>query len=351
MNVVAAPVLCLPPSPQLSCASPLSASPLHSLLPTPTGSPYSTPRGRGPYSPCTSPIPLRPGHAGFMSRSADQLPGAPLPFPSLLTRPQSPSKPSCQGAVKSGEQGQGFDVQDFPLGIMVFDPSNASLRAQLLAALGAPPQSTFEAMRGFHGGMNEGIWFVKGGGQTLVLKLVKFDRFAPHQLVEERMFTKLFQELPGITEDPNVAFPFKVLRLLGPNNVRKHDLIVMKKAPGKSLDYVISEKWRKGRKADLMKVFGKVGECLANFHRRYGGRQHNDAGTQNILWDEETQHVTLIDLGCMGNKSNKTDVQRLSQVVKNLSNCAAYGPDLVAAISHFQEGYNTAMQTKPSNET
>ena len=157
VNVVAAPVLCLPPSPQLSCASPLSASPLHSLLPTPTGSPYSTPRGRGPYSPCTSPIPLRPGHAGFMSRSADQLPGAPLPFPSLLTRPQSPSKPSCQGAVKSGEQGQGFDVQDFPLGIMVFDPSNASLRAQLLAALGAPPQSTFEAMRGFHGGMNEGV--------------------------------------------------------------------------------------------------------------------------------------------------------------------------------------------------
>ncbi|CAE7274429.1 unnamed protein product [Symbiodinium sp. CCMP2456] len=309
VNVVAAPVLCLPQSPQLSC------------------------------------------HAGFMSRSADQLPGVtPLPFPSLLTRPQSPSKPSCEGAVKSGE-GQGFDVQDFPLGIMVFDPSNPRLRAQLLAALGAPPQSTFEAMRGFHGGMNEGIWFVKGGGQTLVLKLVKFDRFAPHQLVEERMFTKLFQELPGITEDPNVAFPFKVLRLLGPNNVRKHDLIVMKKAPGKSLDYVISEKWRKGRKADLMKVFGKVGECLANFHRRYGGRQHNDAGTQNILWDEESQHVTLIDLGCMGNKSNKTDVQRLSQVVKNLSNCAAYGPELVATISHFQEGYNQAMQTKPSNET
>ena len=31
------------------------------------------------------------------------------------------------------------------------------------------------------------------------------------------------EELPGITEDPNVAFPFKVLRLLGPSNVRKHE--------------------------------------------------------------------------------------------------------------------------------
>lgn len=29
---------------------------------------------------------------------------------------------------------------------------------------------------------------------------------------------------------------------------------------------------------------------------------------------EETQHVTLIDLGGMGNKTDKTDVQRLSQV-------------------------------------
>ena len=69
------------------------------------------------------------------------------------------------------------------------------------------------------------------------------------------------QELgPSITEDPKVAFPVKVFRLLGPNNVREHapglqeasgqfkeeqeavphkDLIVMKKAPGKSLSYVI----------------------------------------------------------------------------------------------------------------
>ncbi|CAE7229893.1 unnamed protein product [Symbiodinium pilosum] len=340
-----------PQSPTLSCASPLSVSPLHSLLPTPTGSPFSSPRG-SPYSPNTSPIPIRPCQ-GYLSRSAGQLPAAPLPFPSLLAqRPPSPSEsPSCQGGGAKELSGRNsFEVRDFSLGMMVFDPANPALRAQLLATLGASPQSTFEAMRGFHGGMNEGIWFVKGGGETLVLKLVKFDRFAPPQLVEERMFTKLFQELPGITEDPNVAFPFKVLRLLGRNNVRKHDLIVMKKAPGKSLDHVISEKWRRGKKAELNKIFGKVGECMASFHRRYGGRQHNDAGTQNILWDEETQHVTFIDLGCMGNKSNKTDVQRLSQVVKNLSRCAAYGPDLVAAVSHFQEGYNHAMQAKPAKE-
>ena len=53
-----------------------------------------------------------------------------------------------------------------------------------------------------------------------------------------------FEEIPEIAEDPHVAFPSKVFRLLGPNNVRRHDLIVMRNAPGKSLDHIISEKWR-----------------------------------------------------------------------------------------------------------
>ncbi|CAE6946714.1 unnamed protein product [Symbiodinium natans] len=198
---------------------------------------------------------------------------------------------------------------------MAFDPVSPSLRERLLTAIGASLHSTFEPLQGFHGGRNEGIWFVKGGGETLVVKLVKFDPSTPSQLVEEQMFRKLFQELgPSITEDPNVAFPVKVFRLLGPNNVREHDLIVMKKAPGKSLSYVIPEKWRTGCKADLMHIFRNVGKCMANFHRRYGGRQHNDAGVQNILWDEETEHVTFIDLGCVGNKTDKTDVELFSQV-------------------------------------
>ncbi|CAE6946692.1 unnamed protein product [Symbiodinium natans] len=123
---------------------------------------------------------------------------------------------------------------------MAFDPVNPSLRERLLTAIGTSLHSTFEPLQGFHGGRNEGIWFVKGGGETLVVKLVKFDPSTPSQLVEEQMFRKLFQELgPSITEDPKVAFPVKVFRLLGPNNVREHDLIVMKKAPGKSLSYVI----------------------------------------------------------------------------------------------------------------
>ncbi|CAK9001171.1 unnamed protein product [Durusdinium trenchii] len=207
------------------------------------------------------------------------------------------------------------------LGFWPFDPNLPALRAPLLSALGADPKASdarFEAMRGFHGGLNEGAWAkdeASAAGQNLVLKLVKYDRFAPPQLIEERMFSKLYQEIPHIAEDPSVAFPTKVFRLLGPNNVRRHDLIVMRRAPGKSLEIIISEKWRTNRKGDIMKIFSQVGECFARFHRRYGGRQHNDAGTQNVLYDEETQQVTLIDLGGMGNKTDKTDVERLCQAL------------------------------------
>lgn len=325
-------------------ASP-TPSPRSTLTLTPTASPRPSPRTSGPIHISPQPRLLQ----SFVSRSADQLPGlTSSPLTSLTscfgfgTGPQRPSSP-----VPNTICGQGFEVRDLPLGFWPFDPNLPALRSQLLAALGAGPQSRFEAMTGFHGGMNNGIWFLRGaaGGETLVLKLVKYDRFAPPQLVEERIFSKLYQEVPHIVEDRNVAFPMKVFRLLGPNNVRKHDLFVMRKASGKSLDHLISEKWRSNRKADIMRIFTQVGESLAQFHRRYGGRQHNDAGTQNILYDEETQHVTFIDLGGMGNKTDKTDVQRLSQLVLKLSRCPTYGPDLAVAADHFREGYNRALQT------
>lgn len=226
------------------------------------------------------------------------------------------------------------------IGSQAFDPRQPQLRAQLIASLGADPDSRIEAKTGFSGGLNAGIWFLQGGGEELVLKLVKFDPLAPAQLVEEKQFTKIYKEHPSIVEDTALAFPFKVLRLLGPNNVRRYDLIAMKKAAGHSLDEVIHQKFRKGLQAEMMDIFERVGEELAAFHRRYDGRQHCDAGTQNILYDEETDHVTLIDLGGMGNKCSKNDIERLSHVIRRLSQCPAYGPELEGGVQHFRAGYD-----------
>lgn len=47
------------------------------------------------------------------------------------------------------------------MGFWPFDPNLPALRAPLLSALGADPKASdarFEAMRGFHGGLNEGAW-------------------------------------------------------------------------------------------------------------------------------------------------------------------------------------------------
>eukprot|EP00931_Biecheleriopsis_adriatica_P024299 TRINITY_DN1517_c0_g2_i1.p1 TRINITY_DN1517_c0_g2~~TRINITY_DN1517_c0_g2_i1.p1 ORF type:complete len:357 (+),score=80.25 TRINITY_DN1517_c0_g2_i1:66-1136(+) len=232
-----------------------------------------------------------------------------------------------------------FEVCDLQIGSLAFDPRQPLLQAKLIACLGADPASNIEAKKGFSGGLNEGVWFLQGGCEEIVLKLVKFDPLAPVQLVEEKQFTKLFKELPNIVEDTALAFPFKVLRLLGPGNVRRYDLIAMKKAAGKSLDEIIHQKFRKGLQADLMNIFEKVGEELATFHQRYDGRQHCDAGTQNIFYDEESDHVTLIDLGGMGNKTSKNDVERLCHVIRRLSQCPAYGPELEGGVHHFNAGY------------
>merc|ERR1719262_582745 len=60
-----------------------------------------------------------------------------------------------------------------------FDPMSTSVRTQLLTKLGLSYRSVIEEMKGFRGGLNEGVWFVKNcGREDLVLKLVRAHRVA-----------------------------------------------------------------------------------------------------------------------------------------------------------------------------
>jgi len=238
-----------------------------------------------------------------------------------------------------------FEVSDFrPAGYspVLPDLNQQHLRPQILNALGLPLSSKLERAKGFCGGLNAGIWFLRGDGEEFVLKLVKFDPTAPAQLVEERQFQKLYKEFPEIVDDDGLAFPCRILRILGPSNVRYHDLIVMRKVPGKTLETVIYEKWRSKQLPELMAILEKVGKHMAEFHRRYGGKQHCDAGPQNMIYDEESEHFTLIDVGGMGNRCSKSDVERFCQVIKRLSGGRGYGPELAAGIEHFEKGYDAA---------
>lgn len=230
-----------------------------------------------------------------------------------------------------------LEVADIRIRSQHFDPKRLDVRYQLVSSLGVCTSSSIDEVKGAHGGLNDGIWILKSAAEELVLKLVKFNGHMPSQLIEERNFTRLIWEFPELANDPSIAFPFKIFRVLGPGEVQLYDLFVMRRVPGKSLDLLIADYWWKGRKSELPSVFEKIGECLANFHRRYQDKQHCDAGPQNIFFDEVSGRVILIDLGGMGNKTERNDVEHFSHVVSRLAQC--YGSELHAYLKHFEQGY------------
>jgi Ser/Thr protein kinase RdoA (MazF antagonist) len=192
--------------------------------------------------------------------------------------------------------------------------------------------------------MNQGIWFLKDGDDEVVLKLVKFDPSAPAQLVETEVLQKLHQEIPEIVSDPSIAFPIKILKIVDGTNVRHHDLHVMRRLPGRSFDSIIESYWKGGRKYELMVIFKRIGEFLGRFHDRYGGRKHNDAGPQNIFYDEVSEQVAFVDVGLMGNNTLKNDVEVFSGFVTILSR--SYGAELLQGLRFFEHGYDEARTRK-----
>jgi len=281
-------------------------------------------------------------HLTLGSQLKCRLSASPCSTPSTATPEPSPRLGLDQVLLPPSMGDASFEVSDFrPAGYSPVCPdlNQQILRRQVLSALGLPQSSKLVRAKGFCGGLNAGIWFLSGEGGEFVLKLVKFDPMAPAQLVEEKQFAKLYKEFPDIVDDDGLAFPCRVLRIFGASNVRHHDLIVMRKVQGKTLETIIYEKWRSSQLPDLMAIFEKVGKNMAAFHRRYGGKQHCDAGPQNMIYDEEEDHFTLIDVGGMGNRCSQTDIERFCKVLTRLSGTRRYGPELAAGIKHFEKGY------------
>merc|ERR1712151_1123617 len=152
---------------------------------------------------------------------------------------------------------------------------------------------------------------------------------------------KISQEHPSILQDVSVAFPRQIVRLRGSRQDHRYDLIVMQKAAGRGLGQVIQEKWRAGRIPELMAMLEKVGECLGDFHQRYGGKQHGDLTPTNVFYDEKSNCVTFIDLGGMGTSSSESDIAYFS---KSLSLSARLmGQQLeIQGVSHFKQGHAKA---------
>mmetsp|Transcript_118841 Transcript_118841/g.341206 ORF Transcript_118841/g.341206 Transcript_118841/m.341206 type:complete len:460 (-) Transcript_118841:160-1539(-) len=224
----------------------------------------------------------------------------------------------CVGAI---------DVEDIAVGVGPCDPLRHGARQQVLRALGVAEPVAVEAKCGVAGGLNGGIWFVKGSGADLVLKLVPGSRSIAMQPTESEALQSLAREHPDIANDLSMAFPFKILRLHCDTGYARQDLLAMDRAPGRALAEIMADWVRRGRASELPAVFQKVGESLGMLHCRYGNKQHGDLQASNIFFDEATFRVTFIDVAGMASKTVDGDLTHFENSLKMLG--AFYDSNLI----------------------
>lgn len=229
-----------------------------------------------------------------------------------------------------------LEVGELDIGSGSFDPTQSSILSQLVSKLGISQNSTIEEMTGFRGGLNEGVWFLTDNEQStppkeLVLKLVKCIRISPRILTEAENFVKIYAQHPKIAYDPAVAFPVRIFKCLGsaPEQQHRYDLIVMWKCKGERLAELIAHKWYQKSFDDLWKIFDRLGQCLASFHSRYSECQHGDFQPSNVFYEEDTDDMSLIDIGGMGVPTAETDVEHFGKSLTLLSQLPTYGSQLL----------------------
>jgi len=251
------------------------------------------------------------------------------------------SKRFHEGGYCASKATGGLLAGDLVLDNDVFDPSEPRLREQLAEKLGS--FSCIEQMKGFSGGLNEGVWFMYGE-EDLALKLVKCQRIACNVPTEAENLERVFQEHPGIGADETIAFPVKLCGCFLSDGSKKYDLIVMRKIPGERLAEVLSKLYHAKQEPVLHAIWYAVGQQLAAFHDRYQ-KQHGDFQPFNIFYDEESGAIRFIDVGGMGIPTMDNDKEHLREAMTLLK--SGYGESLLDALySDFSQGYDAYEQRK-----
>jgi len=233
-------------------------------------------------------------------------------------------------------RGSKLGINDLQVGNGKPDPTQPMVRSQLIAELGLSQRATMTPLKG--GGQNEGIWMLEDGPRSYVMKLVRHQ--LPHSATTDAdRLVRLASECPNIVDDPALAFPLKMFRCKGPNGSHSHDLLVMRKASGRALTEYVALKWAEGKGAPLvMDLLEKVGGFLADFHKKYGHKQHCDFHPTNLFYDEATGLLTMIDVGSIGASTCTTDMDHFIQGLAIMSRML--GPQFhIDGMTHFRAGY------------
>merc|ERR1719221_6278 len=139
---------------------------------------------------------------------------------------------------------------------------------------------------------------VRDGSQSLVLRAVK--GALPGMPTVAEKLVKLSTQHPAMKSDPVLAFPLMVIHCLGASGDTRCDLVVMREPSGKTFAELIAQKWTAKHLTKLMTHFEEFGICLADFHARYGNKQHGDLQPSKIFYDEASGKFTMVDVHDVG---------------------------------------------------
>merc|ERR1719487_70156 len=266
---------------------------------------------------------------------ADAASGAPKQFAALMPMP------SCPLAGQLRMDGDKFEAsRELP---------------RILESLGLPAETraNVEAMTGFTGGLNEGVWFLTveapglNGMTHFAMKLVSSRRKYPTMPTEVENFHHMCMRWPAMRRDPTLAFPVKLLDCLPPSAKPTQNLIIMPRAIGTRLGDWLGLANARGQMDQIVASMESLGRDLRAFHEKYS-THHADFQPSNVYlgrlsgqqgYEGEQQNV-LIDIGGVGTAVGETDQVHFTKSLELLGK--AYGADFVrSATDAFMDGYNS----------
>jgi hypothetical protein len=269
-------------------------------------------------------------------------PAAPAPADAASGAPKQIAAmpvPTCPLAGQLRMSGEKFDA--------------ARELSRILESLGltATTPANVEAMTGFTGGLNDGVWFLTveapglNGMTHFAMKLVSSRRKYPTMPTEVENFHHMCMRWPAMRRDPTLAFPVKLLDCVPPSKTVTQNLIIMPRAIGTRLGDWLGLANARGQMDQIVASMERLGRDLRTFHVNYS-THHADFQPSNVYLGRLSgagageQLNVFIDIGGVGTAVGETDQVHFTKSLELLGK--AYGADFVrSATDAFMDGYNS----------
>lgn len=178
-------------------------------------------------------------------------------------------------------------------------------------------------------GVNGGVWILSCAGREegWLIKQVAAQRRYSGVPTEVESCDALLHKFPGLLNDLRLAFPHSVVHLQTHGGEHVGDLLIARQAPGVQLGRYLAglNLQNPGDQQRLERVCSSVGELLADFHARYEDpitgepTHHTDFHPSNVLFDEKTGALSIVDVAGMGSFGIDDDVEKFGRLMAKLA--------------------------------